>query len=110
MSRLRLGAGLSVGITCIFLFLLLPLANPVTVEARWNPRIGNGIPKDPGTPFEEPEERVPAGVGDSQAGPCSIKGGARPVAPIAVDVTGPATRAVRRIVLQHLVLVLWHLQ
>jgi hypothetical protein len=111
MSRSRLGAGLSVGIACIFLVLLLPLAHPVKVEARWTPHIGSGLPRDPGTPFEEPEVKPADPFGDTQDGlHCSvIGGGAQPVA-LAADVAKPAVHVAGKIMLRRLALFLWHVQ
>ena len=110
MSSSRVRAALSVGSVCIFLlFLLLPQVTPDPVKAAWDPKITNAVPKDPGTPFEEPEGGNPDNSRGSAAPPASIEANQRltPKASFAPEAT---KIMVRQLVLQRLVLILWHLQ
>jgi hypothetical protein len=110
MSSSRARAALSVGSVCIFfLFLLLPQVSPAPVKAFWDPPIASGAPKDPGTPFEEPEGGNPGDTPNPAGRPGSLPGG-RHLTPAASPAPGAAKIVVRQLVLQRLVLILWHLQ
>jgi hypothetical protein len=110
MSSSRVRAALSIGSVCIFLlFLLLPQMSPGPVKAAWDSKIPNCAPKDPGTPFEEPEGGNPGNTPDPSVRPASIHGGQQPT-PTAGLAPGAAKIVLRQLLLQRLVLILWHLQ
>jgi hypothetical protein len=110
MSSSRVRATLSIGSVCIFLlFLLLPQINPDPVKAAWDPKIANGAPKDPGTPFEEPEGGDPGSTHDPYAPRASV-GGGQWHAPKPGLSPEAAKVVVRQLVLRRLVLFLWRLQ
>jgi hypothetical protein len=109
MSRIRVRAGWPIAIGCLFfVFLALALASPAPVKAYWNPKIVSAPPKDPGTPFEEPE-----GGGDPTdhgAGP-STRPGTQPPATGSVSpdqAQGAAVTTLQQVVLRTLVLILMH--
>jgi len=108
--ELACASGVVVGIVCLFfLVLVLPLATPAPVKAYNDPKIATSVPKDPGTPFEEPEiGGTGSGQGDVKPGG-PIGGNGRFAAP---DRSVPATAKVtlRKLFLQHLIFVLWHQQ
>ena len=116
MSSSRVRPAFSVGSVCIFpilflllFLLLLPQVTPDPVRAAWDPKIVNATPKDPGTPFEEPEGGSPGDIPNVSTRPASAPGGRRstPSASLAPEA---AKIVVRQLVLQRLVLILWHLQ
>ena len=110
MSSSRVRAALSVGSVCIFLlFLLVPQMTPDPVKAAWDPTIANGSPKDPGTPFEEPEGGNPGNTPDPSSRPGSVRGSRQFTATASLTPDG-ARIVARQLVWQRLVLVLWHLQ
>ena len=79
------------------------------MKAFWDPPIASGAPKDPGTPFEEPEGGNPGDTPNPAGRPGSLPGG-RHLTPAASPAPGAAKIVVRQLVLQRLVLILWHLQ
>jgi hypothetical protein len=110
MSSSRVRAALLVGSVCIFiLFLLLPGAGPSPVKAAWVPRIVGAIPKDPGTPFEEPEFGDPGNNQGRPAGSASGTDSAQPELS-AKSASENVEIVVWQVALPRLVLILWHLQ
>jgi hypothetical protein len=112
VSNLHVRPGVLIGIVCLFfLVLVLPLATPAPVNAYHEPKIATTIPKDPGTPFEEPE------IGDTGTNPAG--GPTKPNGPLGGDVLlstqtdggqGTMKIVMRKILLRHLLFVLWHSQ
>jgi hypothetical protein len=105
MSRVRVRNGWSVGICCLFVFFLtLPLASPAPVSAYWDPKITAGPPKDPGTPFEEPESGDPTSSGSGLA---TRPGGPQPA--VTSNVTGELAKStIQSLVARTLILILVH--
>lgn len=110
MSSSRGRAALLVGSVCVFIILLLlPRGGPSPVEAAWVPRIVGAVPKDPGTPFEEPEMGNPGNSQGRPAGSSSDTSALQPEA-TAKSASGNVEVVVWQVALPRLVLILWHLQ
>ncbi len=109
-SLTRARTAFSVGSICLFLLLLLlPQMSPGPVNAAWDPDISDAsLPKDPGTPFEEPEIYDPGVLGGTA--PRGSEGGDLPSVTATKSATGAVVTVMREIVFPRLWLILWHLQ
>lgn len=100
------------GLFCLGLLVLLTqFAVPPAAEAVWSPQIAKQGPKDPGTPFEEPEGDPGSGGGEEDPKPPEQIGGGQ-IAPT-TDAGANLSRAIApqsfgsRLLLQPVV---WRLQ
>jgi len=109
MLSSRARTAFSIGSVCLFLLLLLlPQMSPGPVNAAWDPTITNATPKDPGTPFEEPED-IDLGDGGGGCAPGTI-GAPPPVVATSKSASETVKIVWRQLVLPRLFLILWHLQ